>query len=948
MGRGRAVWFHVRAVSQDTSSLQSLAPGGLASAPPLAWLKARWLALDPRKTIAVILFTYMVLGFTVLGFNRAPAQAALTTASACALEVLLCRVLKGQWIWPLSAMITSFSLTLLLNYSHDYFVLFVPVYFAIGSKYLFTFRGRHVLNPALAGLAFSLLFASSLLTAAPAYQWNGIESMSLFMGMLGVFFLVPKVKRGALVVSWLVSFTLLTALRAWIMRWHLPFETLFLGTLSSPAFFLFTFFMITDPATSPPDRKTQIWTGALLAVVDLAFHLKQSYFTFFYAALSLALGKLAFWHLKAWWQAPARGRYLVDTVFRSGYYRSPLVLGGLAVAGWSLYGFAIAPQLSINSLDWKLAPIRATTTGIHPKLGNMLERVDPRIHHVAKWLFSVGDAVAVGDYDADGRPDLFFTFTLAEDGDRNALYRNLGDLRFERVPLPAMEDRTLHPETQGISSSGLFADYDSDGDLDLLVTHACGTPVLLQNQLRESGAATFVDVTAAAGLAVYTNSMGANFLDANRDGRLDLIIGNVLPTELLGYAEPTRLNLFKLPEPEYEGDERMFAFMHKSWHMADNGGKNLLFLQGADGRFVQQDSDAWGLSATMWTLVTGAADLNQDGWTDLYVANDFGPDDLYFNEGGQRFVSIKGEMFGAIGKDTYKGMNASLVDVDNNGWLDVYVSNVHHALQAEGSLLWMFGPGGAAGPAIEDRATALGALNEQRFGWGASLNDFDNDGWVDIAQANGMVDDTPDKRFETCKDYWYVNEKVARAPPSIHVMANMWGDIRGFCIYGNELDRLYLNRGPGRGHRFVDVAEQVGLTDRANSRGVAAVDLDGDGDRDLVITHQFRPPSLYENVQSGARAWIGFDLEADGARCNRGAVGSRVSLRGAAGTQVREHQVATGFSAQDEPRVHFGLGAHLDPVTVEVTWCGQLRERFGPLAPGRYHRLQMGAGAPVD
>ncbi|MCA9553980.1 MAG: VCBS repeat-containing protein, partial [Myxococcales bacterium] len=618
-------------MSQDTSSLDTLAP--VAEAHPLAWLKARWLALDPRKTIAVILFAYLVLGFTVLGFNRMPSQAALTTASACALEVLLCRVFNRRWIWPLSAMITSFSLTILLNYSHDYFVLFVPVFFAIGSKYLFTYKGRHVLNPALSGLAFSLLFASSLITAAPSYQWNGIESMSLFMGMLGVFFLVPKVKRGALVLSWLITFTALTALRAYIMRWHLPFETLFLGTLSSPAFFLFTFFMITDPATSPAGKKAQIQTGVLLALVDLAFHLKQSYFTFFYAALSIALCKLAFWHVRDLWRAPARGRYLVDTIFRSGYYRRPLLLGAMATSGWALYGFAIAPQLEVNRLDWRLAPIPAATTGIAPKLGNMLERTDPRIHHVAKWLFSVGDAVAVGDYDGDGRPDLFFTFTLAEDGDRNALYRNLGELRFERVPLPAMAQRTLHPEEEGISSSALFADYDNDRDLDLLITHACGTPVLLQNQLTETGTAAFVDVTEAAGLAVYTNSMGGNFVDVNRDGRLDLVIGNVLPTELPGYDTPTRLNLFKLPEPEYEGDERMFAFMHKSWHMADNGGKNLLFLQDASGRFVEQDSDAWGLTHTMWTLVTGAADLNQDGWPDLYVANDFGPDDLYFNEG---------------------------------------------------------------------------------------------------------------------------------------------------------------------------------------------------------------------------------------------------------------------------------------------------------------------------
>ncbi len=931
-------------MSQDTSSLQTGLPQPLVMPGPVRRLQG-WLAqVDPRRTIALILFGYLVLGFTVLGFNRTPTQALVTTLSACALEVGLCRALKGRWIWPMSAMITSFSLTILLNYSHDYFILLVPVFFAIGSKYLFTYRGRHVLNPALSGLAFSLLFASGLITAAPSYQWNGIESMSLFMGMLGVFFLVPQVKRGALVISWLLAFTVLTALRAWIMRYHLPFETLFLGTLSSPAFFLFTFFMITDPATSPPDRKGQIMTGVALAVIDLIFHLKQSYFTFFYAALLIAMSKLAFWHLRDIFRAQRRFDYFWQTFARSGYYRRPLLLAGIAVLSVGLYGFAVAPQLEVSQLSWRFVPVEPSDSGVQPELGRVLERVDPRLHHVSKWIVSVGDAVAAADYDEDGKVDLFFTFILKRDEDRNALYRNLGDFKFERVPLPAIVEKTRDIETHGVGSAALFTDYDNDGDKDLFITYAAGAPILLQNQLRQTGQAEFIDVTQAVGLNVFTNSMGANFFDANRDGRLDLIIGNVLPTHLPGYDSPTQLNLFKLPQPEYEGDERMFNFMHTSWHMADNGGKNMLFLQDESGRFVQQDSDAWGLTQTMWTLVTGAADLNQDGWADLYVANDFGPDDLYYNVGGKRFESIKGKMFGSVGRDTYKGMNASLVDVDNNGWLDVYISNVHEALQAEGSLLWMFSKSDTPHrPIIEDKATELGALNEERFGWGATVTDFDNDGWPDIAQANGMVDDTVDKRFDECRDYWYVNEKIARSPPAIHAMANKWGDIRGYCIYGKERNRLYLNRGMQTGRRFVDVAEQVGLTELTNSRAMVAVDLDADGDRDLVVTHQFGPPDIFENRREAgaeAPAWISLDLVGDGIGCNRDAVGSKVVITAEDGfRQIREVQLASGFSGQDQREVHVGLGARRGPVQVQVTWCGQKTQTFGPLEVSRQHVL---------
>lgn len=916
---------------------------------PLARVRGALGAIDPRWAIAAILFAYLVLGFTVLGFNRGPLQALITTAAACAFEVLLTRIFKRAWIFPLSAMITSFSLSILLNYSHDYFVLFVPVFFAIGSKYLFTFNGRHVLNPALAGVTFSLIFASELITAAPAYQWNGIASMSVFMVMLAMVFLVPQVKRGALVVSFLATFTILTALRAWIMRWHLPFETLFLGTLSSPAFFLFSFFMITDPATSPPKRKDQIVTGVLLAVVDLAFHLKQSYFTFFYAAFSVASVKLLWWQGRAIFGAERPLAVLRAKLIDSGYYQRPLLLGGLAAGAVLLHQTVIAPRLELRNLDWTLERVAPEHSGINPGLGDVLERVDPRIQHIAKWLLSVGDAVAVGDYDDDGLQDLFFTFPLKEDGERNALYRNLGELRFERVRLPeGVEEKSARVETHGLPSGAMFVDYDGDGDLDLFVTYASGAPILLKNQLQESGQASFEDVTEAAGLATWSNAMGANFVDLDRDGRLDLVVANVLPSQLPGYDGPAPLDLFRLPEPEHEGDQRMFNFMHSSWHMSNNGGVNHLYLQREGGRFELQDSAAWGLPETRWSLVIGTGDLNQDGYTDLYVANDFGPDDLYYNVGGARLENVKGSVFGSIGRDTYKGMNASVADVDNNGWLDVYVSNVHHALQAEGSLLWMFEPSDTAHrPRIEDRATQLGALNEARFGWGATLTDFDNDGWVDIAQANGMVDDRVDRRFERCPDYWYVNEKIARAPPSIHTMANMWGDIRGFCIYGKELNRLYLNRGTGRGQRFVDVAEQVGLTERTNSRGMAAVDLDNDGRRDLVITHQFQPPSIFRNVErasapGGANAWIGLRLEGDGVRCNRSGIGSTVRVRAGESVQMREAQVVTGFSAQDDGRIHFGLGAHRGEVRVEVTWCGQTTEVREGLAPGRYHRLVMG------
>src|SRR5262249_21196872 len=161
------------------------------------------------------------------------------------------------------------------------------------------------------------------------------------------------------------------------------------------------------------------------------------------------------------------------------------------------------------------------------------------------------------------------------------------------------------------------------------------------------------------------------------------------------------------------------------------------------GHFEKVPSSEDGLTGTRWSLAVATCDFDHDGFTDLYVANDFGPDELLMNRDGKRFERVVGTMFNDVGNDTYKGMNASMADVDRNGFIDVTVSNVHHELQAEGSMLWMVQPSqdafpNAHGLAWIDEATERGALNEHRFGWGAQAGDLDNDGWPDIVQANGM------------------------------------------------------------------------------------------------------------------------------------------------------------------------------------------------------------------
>jgi hypothetical protein len=276
----------------------------------------------------------------------------------------------------------------------------------------------------------------------------------------------------------------------------------------------------------------------------------------------------------------------------------------------------------------------------------------------------------------------------------------------------------------------------------------------------------------------------------------------------------------------------------------------------------------------------------------------------------------------------------------------VYVSNVHEALQAEGSLLWMNRGNDASGtPRLVDEATGRGALNEQRFGWGAGVGDLANSGWLDIVQANGMVDDRLDRRYRGCPDYWYVNHKLMQSTREIHTYADMWGDLRGRCIYPNERRRVYLNRGAGERPQFVDVAEVAGLTRGDNSRGVAVVDLDDDGRLDVVIANQHGAPTLLRNVPSArsplTRPWVGLRLVGNGRDCNRDAIGSSVILRlPGQRPQLRELQAANGFSSTPDRRIHFGLGAYRGAtIPIAVRWCGGAEVRYD-VAPNEYKEIR--------
>ena len=315
---------------------------------------------------------------------------------------------------------------------------------------------------------------------------------------------------------------------------------------------------------------------------------------------------------------------------------------------------------------------------------------------------SGGAAVAVGDYDNDGFEDVFLTDSA--EGAPSHLLHNAGLLRFTDVTAAAGVGGGN--DSRSIVSDAIWFDYDNDGWADLLVARF-GAPILYHND----GKGRFSDVTAQSGLQSFANTLSAIAFDYDGDGRLDLLFGN--------YFKP--VSLFDIADPH---------IMPTDLDNASNGGGVTLWRNLGGGRFENTTARAGLASHTGWTLDVGHGDLNDDGLPDLYIASDYGTDRMFLNNGDGTFRDVTEK---AIGFDTKKGMNADIADYDGDGRLDVYVTNITDEYMRECNMLWRNNGDGT----FTDVARETGTC-ETGWGWAAKFTDVDNDGWMDLFVVNGL------------------------------------------------------------------------------------------------------------------------------------------------------------------------------------------------------------------
>ena len=470
--------------------------------------------------------------------------------------------------------------------------------------------------------------------------------------------------------------------------------------------------------------------------------------------------------------------------------------------------------------------------------------------------------VALFDYDGDGDADIYFLNGAPLGGakqrtaPRNVLYRNDGDFKFTDVT-----DRAGVGDT-GFGLGICVGDYDNDGDPDLYLNNY-GPNVLYRN----NGDGTFTDVTERAGVAAGRRvGAGACFLDIDKDGNLDLFVANYV-----AFSQDRHVVRNIGGNPIYSGPEDYPP------------SANVLYRNEGDGTFRDVTVESGIGEHKGKGMGAVCADYDNDGDTDIMVANDEWANFLFQNDGSGKFKEV-GLIAGVaydIDGSSQSSMGVACGDYNNDGWIDFHMTSYQHELA---TLYKNSGKG-----FFEDvtRRTKAGTGTLPDVTWGNGFVDFDNDGDRDIFVACGHVQD---------------NVELFDDTTSYHAR-----------------NILLMNTGDGK---FVNVSKQCGdgLAVKLSSRGVAFDDLDNDGDVDVVILNSRREPTILRNDSPRENHWIQIRLR--GVKTNRDGVGARVKVTAGELTQIDEVHSGRGYQSHYGTRLHFGLGKRDRVDRVEVRWIG--------------------------
>jgi enediyne biosynthesis protein E4 len=515
------------------------------------------------------------------------------------------------------------------------------------------------------------------------------------------------------------------------------------------------------------------------------------------------------------------------------------------------------------------------------------------VDHKRYIIEAKGSGIAFFDYDHDGWLDIYLTNGTRfgepwPDGQAptSHLYKNNRDGTFTDVT-----DKS-HLACTGWQTGVCVGDYDNDGWDDLFCCF-WGHNILFHN----NGDGTFTDVTHKSGLydERFRWAAGCTFLDYDRDGHLDLFVCNYIqldPAKTPAVGDPAAC--------QWKGIPVMCG------PRGLTGDTNVLYHNNGDGTFTDVSQKSGILKpGPRYSITAVAADFDNDGWPDIYVAVDSEPSILFHNNHDGTFTDMAVMAGCAYSENGHEqaGMGVGVGDYDCDGWLDIFKTNF-----ADDTCNLYHNNGDGT---FSDVTFASGiGINNQYVAWGCGFVDYDNDGWPDIIQVNG------------------------------HVYPEIGGHEIGQAYKNPRL--VYRNMGNGQ---FKDVSSTMGpgITECFSSRGAAFGDFDNDGDIDALILNMNDLPSLLRNDGGNIQNWI--KLKLIGTKCNRTAIGARVRVVTDKHAQMDEVRSGSSVMSQSDLRLHFGLGKAQTVDLIEVKWpTTQKIERFTQVKPNRILTIREGSG----
>jgi hypothetical protein len=507
-----------------------------------------------------------------------------------------------------------------------------------------------------------------------------------------------------------------------------------------------------------------------------------------------------------------------------------------------------------------------------------------------------GSGAAVLDYDNDGRLDVYLIHNVAPDAAAtHRLFHQEPDGRFRDVSAGSGLDVT------GYGMGLAVGDVNNDGWPDVLIAENPGVRLFLN----QGGSGKFTDITVAAGVTNTAWAVPVAFLDYDRDGWLDLIVGNYLEFD-------ASKKCYTLDKPDFCGPAPHGATVSRLFH-------NITGQSGEGGRAPRFEdvTVSSGLArAPGKAMGILCADFDGDHWPDIFITDDALPNRLFMNQRNGTFTEQavpRGLAYNALG-GTASNMGIAVGDADSDGLFDVFVPH----LAEENHAMWTQGPAGV----FQDKTAAAGLIGIGWHGTGFApvLADFDNDGALDLAVANGAVNLAKGLRTP------------ARPAPSVPAF---------WAPYAHSA-QLFASDGQGR-FREISAANKALCGEATVARGLVCGDLDNDGAPDLLVSSIGSPAQIFRNVAPARGHWLGVRA-IDQALGGRDAHGAEVFVQ--AGNRRLWRLVQPGYSycSSNDPRVQFGLGAAPSVDAIRVVWPDGSEELFPGGAADRYLVLRKGSG----